>query len=119
MKIRILGNRLRLRLSQSEVDKIGRLEPVKEVTDFGENQFQYVLKSHSGSDRILSSFENGSITISVQEDIIRQWANSDTVGFQTDSNDVPFVLVEKDFQCLTVREGEDESDLFHNPNTSC
>ena len=29
------------------------------------------------------------------------------------------VLVEKDFACLTVREGEDDEDAFPNPHESC
>jgi hypothetical protein len=29
------------------------------------------------------------------------------------------IVVEKDFACLTAREGEDESDNFANPNATC
>jgi hypothetical protein len=29
------------------------------------------------------------------------------------------IVVEKDFACLTAREGEDESDNFPNPNPTC
>jgi hypothetical protein len=29
------------------------------------------------------------------------------------------IVIEKDFACLTVREGEDESDNFPNPNPRC
>ncbi len=119
MKIRILGNRVRLRLSQSEVAQIGRLESVEESTNFGENTFSYVLAVHEMDQHIHANYEGGSIQISIPKAMAQNWADSDEVGIQTPSDYSPFILIEKDFKCLTVREGEDESDMFYNPNSTC
>jgi hypothetical protein len=119
MKIRILGNRVRLRLSQSEVAQIGQFKSVKESTQFGENTFSYVLSVYSSGSSILSELKDNTITISIPEEMAKTWADSDEVGIQTPGEITPFILIEKDFKCLTVREGEDESDMFYNPNSTC
>lgn len=119
MKIRIKGDTIRLRLSQTEVSKIGAFIPVIETTHFGANSLVYELVTHHGEEPILTQYINNVITISIQEDLAKNWADSETVGIESVSSAIPSVLIEKDFQCLTVRQGEDETDLFHNPNTSC
>ncbi len=118
MKIRIKGDTIRLRLSQTEVDEIAQLKPVIETTHFAASELRYCLTTHEKS-ATQAVFENNQITVYINCDIAKQWASTDQVGIETDSSVTPSVLVEKDFQCLTVREGEDESDLFTNPNTSC
>ncbi|MBO6516351.1 MAG: hypothetical protein JJ975_07350 [Bacteroidia bacterium] len=119
MKIRILGHRVRLRLTQSEVEKIGLNESVTEHTNFGVGQLTYTLETHAEGPSVLTSFEDSTIRISVLQTEAKTWADSDQVGIQTPSDARPFVLIEKDFKCLTVREGEDESDMYLNPNTVC
>ena len=48
-----------------------------------------------------------------------QWADSEQVSIEAvqtiDDGSELKILVEKDFACLTPREGEDESDLFPHP----
>ena len=119
MKIRIQGNSVRLRLSQQEVDDIGRFNSVEEITQFPRNSFTYRLKTHASGSMIESSFEENKITFSVNKDVAKNWATTDLVGFQSEQNEIPFILIEKDFKCLTDRPLEDESDLFPNPNISC
>ncbi len=119
MKIRIQANRVRLRLSQSEVEQIGNLQPVIMETRFGNDVFIYTLFTHDSAEPILASFSNGEIRISLNSEWAKKWPNSEEVGIQTPTEDSLFVLIEKDFKCLTVREGEDESGLFQNPNTDC
>ncbi len=119
MKIRISGNSVRFRLSQKEVDQIGSGQEVREVTSFATSDFSYVLGIHDEEDLIKSDFENGRLSVSINRQHAASWANSDQVGIDNDQHDKLFVLVEKDFQCLTVRANEDESDLFPNPNTAC
>ncbi|MCB9262417.1 MAG: hypothetical protein H6607_08595 [Flavobacteriales bacterium] len=118
MKLRILDNSIRLRLSQKEVEQIGNGQKVLCETQFGNNSLKYLLKTHTDSVEIQSDFEQNCIVISVNEKLAYHWANSDLVGLQTANGQTPFVLIEKDFKCLTER-GEDETDLFENPNTTC
>lgn len=119
MKIRIQDNSVRLRLSQKEVDNIGKFNSIEEITQFSGSNFSYRIKTHETGPTILSSCENNQVTISVKQDVAKNWATTDLVGFQSELGKIPFILVEKDYKCLTDRPMEDESDLFPNPNTSC
>lgn len=119
MKIRIKGDTIRLRLSQSEVATIGQSGTVSEITHFGTGALTYRLMCHDQGDDIISSCVDHVITISISKKLAAIWATSDMVGMDTSRENVPYILIEKDFQCLTVREGEDETDLYQNPNTTC
>lgn len=119
MKIRIKGDTIRLRLSQTEVSDIGVYNDVVETTHFGESELMYRLTSQAQANSITASFENNEITVVLPQQVAQNWANSDTVGVESAKDAIPYILIEKDFQCLTVRQGEDESDLFQNPNTTC
>ena len=50
---------------------------------------------------------------------VKEWVKTDLEGFDAimdnGTEEGLYVLVEKDWQCLTPRD-EDESDLFPNPN---
>ncbi len=53
------------------------------------------------------------------ESEVRQWASTEPVSIAADETlddgDALKILVEKDFACLSPREGEDESDMFLHP----
>ncbi|MFT5723636.1 MAG: hypothetical protein ACI9JN_000753 [Bacteroidia bacterium] len=119
MKIRINGDTIRLRLSQTEVAEIGKFNPVAQTTDFGDTQFTYSLDTHITPLPISATYADNHMRISINQNIAALWANSDEVGISSNAAVKPSILIEKDFQCLTVRAGEDESDLFENPNTNC
>ena len=107
MKIRIKDNSIRLRLTQTEVETFGKTGMVESVTEFGgNNAFRYRLVKTGNEVRSL--YENGAISIHVPDSVADDWVNSEEVGIS--NRDLsPTILVEKDFACLTVREGEDES----------
>jgi Family of unknown function (DUF7009) len=119
MKIRIQRNTIRLRLSQKEVDEIGAGQKVVESTSFPSSDFEYTLGLHDESPNILCDFNNGKMLISINRNLAISWANNDEVGLNNSQEDSPYILIEKDFQCLTPRANEDESDLFTNPNLAC
>lgn len=120
MKLRIRGNTLRLRLTRSEVDRIGQGDVVEEVTAFPDgSEFCYRLVPGHSEEAMQSSNDAGhTITIEVPRGRAATWAESDEVGF---TGDAPFqvgplsVLIEKDFSCLAPREGDEELDTFPNP----
>ncbi len=123
MKLRMRGNTLRLRLTRGEVDAIGRGETVSESTAFPDGTtLQYRLVPgavrQAGQQAGESGFE---INVEVPRDEASRWADSDEVGFSgEDAFEVGelAVLIEKDFTCITPREGEEELDTYPNPNVA-
>ena len=120
MKLRIRGDSIRLRLTRTEVDTIGRAQPVTETTNFGAGaEFAYTLEPSSAVVAPTAEFGSGGIRVSVPADEAARWAASETVGISgeqpIDDGAVLTLLIEKDFACLQPRPGEDESDMFAHP----
>lgn len=123
MKLRIKGNSIRLRLSQTEVSTFQDKGEVKENVTFPSGELlSYTLKRHDGSE-FKAELLGGNINILVPADKATIWFRDDQVGMnssvQITDNQELMILVEKDFACLAVRENEDESDNFPNPNLAC
>ncbi|QQS40944.1 MAG: hypothetical protein IPM63_16490 [Acidobacteriota bacterium] len=117
MKLRIRGNSIRLRLLKSEVAELSEKGSVSETTDFGGSRFTYRLQS--GSDRIGASFEGGTVTVTVPENEIYEWAETEEkIGIEGDSNGLK-ILIEKDFACPTRKDDPDNLDAFANPEAVC
>jgi hypothetical protein len=119
MKLRIQGNSLRLRLSQSEVAQFSK-------TGFVEDSIQsapgassaYTLESLSSLSAPQALFANGFLRIQVPRADGTDWACSDRVGI---AGELPLesgkhlsILIEKDFQCLHGDETRDP-DAYPNP----
>ena len=124
MKIRILGNSIRLRLSQTEVRQLSEKGTVTEQTQFGptaETTLVYTLEKR-GDEPISATFSNNRIQVFLPDTTVDNWASSNEVSLENqmplDNGNSLRILVEKDFKCLTDR-NEDESDLFPNPAESC
>ncbi len=125
MKIRIQGNSIRLRLSQSEVQAFAETGRVKDHIQFGtapEESLVYVLE-RSNIKQLGASYAANQIKVFVPSETGNAWTSSDQVGMDGEMDlgggSTLRILVEKDFKCLTERTGEDESDNFPNPNVSC
>lgn len=125
MKIRIQGNSIRLRLSQSEVQAFAENGRVEDCIQFGsapEESLVYVME-RANVRQLGASYAPNQVKIFVPAETGAEWASTDLVGMENemdlgDGNSLR-ILVEKDFKCLTERAGEDESDNFPNPNVSC
>ncbi len=119
MKLRIQGNSIRFRLSQTEVANFGSDGACMGKTEFP-NGYTLVYRL-SQAPELSGNFTNNIITIALPEAEIESWINSDQVAIQgnltLENEDKLSILVEKDFKCLTER-SEDESDLFPNPKES-
>jgi hypothetical protein len=115
MKLRIRGNSLRLRLTQTEVAELvytGRLE---NRTQLGQEPAQaFVLRLQLSPFRLVPGveFDGGRITVSLPETQARSWAQENEVGIYTEEPWGLKLSVEKDFQCLDQRPDEDDSDAF-------
>jgi len=121
MKIRILGNSVRLRLSQTEVQQILQKGQVKQTVKFGvktHQQFHYSLQK-ANIPTIQATYHANEICIRLPRTMADNWAESDQISLETHipihDDEQLRILVEKDFQCIDARQGEDESDLFPNP----
>ncbi len=120
MKMRILGNSLRLRLSQPETEAIARGETVSQAVAFpGGERLTYSLKP-SDTPNLDARFEGGRIVVLLPREAGVVWARGPEVSLE---RKVPLpdgallrLLVEKDFRCLKERPDEDESDLFPHPD---
>lgn len=116
------GNSIRLRLTQSEMRTLQESGRVAERVSFGPDALTYTLEKTPAS--VMSArFADGQITVFVPEAKAEDWISTDLAGLEHTADlgngESLRILVEKDFKCLTVRPGEDESDNFENPNGAC
>lgn len=119
MKLRIKGNSVRFRLTQSEVAQLADGKEVKEQTCFSlYESFSYSVKPWNLG-VVECNFKDNEIQLSVPSSQLAEWAGSDQVGIESvqenHSKDPLKILLEKDFACLKPRDDEDESDHFLNP----
>ena len=116
MKLRIKGNTIRLRLTQSEVDTLSN-GIVEDRTQFpGGNALVYKIQSAEQFD---VDFNNGTVLISLPTKHVQDWASSDKIeianSIELENNERLEISIEKDFKCLTERPKEDELDMYPNP----
>lgn len=121
MKIRILGDSLRLRLSQTEVQLLASSGKVKESIRFGSATSQhlnYILQKAAISE-IAAAYNGNNISVLIPIGLADDWVISNQISLEKylpiSGNEKLKILIEKDFKCLKERPGEDESDLFPNP----
>jgi len=119
MKIRIHNDSIRLRLDRSEVDEIGAGKPVDCRTRFaGGAEFHYRLIV-AACDSVSADFNQGRIEVSLPKSAAEHWATDETEvsirGENGISDGALALLIEKDFECLEPRTGEDQSNRFVNP----
>lgn len=113
---------MRLRLTRHEVSVVGRGGTIEELVEFAPGEsLLYCLEC--GGERVTARFDGRRVTVRVPETTAREWSKSDRVGIEAEQRFAPDrvlrVLIEKDFACLTSREGEDDADAFPNPNETC
>jgi len=118
MKIRILGNSLRFRLTRSEVDTLCTKGYIEDRTAFDTTVFTYAIKLVADTEQLTAQFENNTISLNLPKFLGNNWHQTEQVGFsetmEFKNNDSLFLLLEKDFTCLDERQ-EDQSDNYPNP----
>lgn len=123
MKLRVRDNSIRLRLTRSEVELARTDGLVRGRVSFaGRNSFDYVLESSPATVKPEAHISNNVLTVRIPETEIVSWSTSDEVSIAAsqvlDNGDQLNILVEKDFACLAPREGEDETDMYPNPQAA-
>lgn len=117
MKLRIRDNSIRIRLSKSEVDTLGKGAMVSNELEFPGGKAIYF--QLLGGDVFSAVFDEDTVRITAPDETLKEWVISDELSL---SHDLPvtagnslWILIEKDLQCKTDRPREDDSDAF--PNT--
>jgi len=120
MKVRLLNNSIRVRISKTEMKELAEQKYLCTKTSFTDNflgTYLMVLDQESISIKL----QNHRIEIKIPKAKIELMSADDQVGFTENialENEEPLQFtLEKDFQCLEPR-SEDESDLYKNPKAS-
>jgi hypothetical protein len=120
MKLRILGNAIRLRLTQPEVAAFGEHGRVVEHIRFRPGEYMtYALEASDVVDHLAARYEDERITVRVPSAWVAGWVETDAVsleGTQPIEGEAALeILIEKDFKCLHGPESRIDADAFPNP----
>ena len=125
MKLRLLDDSIRLRLSQSEVAAARERGLVESQTRFPDGSaFRFALEARDKGSAAAAAYSSGRLVVKLPAQDIASWADDENAVSLRGELTLPDggqlkLLVEKDFRCLTPRDDEDQSDLFVNPETAC
>lgn len=115
MKIRIKDNSIRLRLSPEEVQQLADVGLVESQCHFPGKMFCYWVQSKAGIEHPYAQFKDEHILVFVASAFANAWPDNETVGVHHTTKEGLSLVIEKDFQCLKPREGEQEEKLYPNP----
>lgn len=124
MKLRLLNDSIRLRLSRSDVAAADAQGAVEARTQFPDGRaFTYVLEASPECAAADVAYTGDRMVVRLPRSNITAWANDDTAVSLRSQVKLPSgeplkLLIEKDFQCLSHRHDEDQSDLFQNPEVA-
>jgi hypothetical protein len=117
MKLRVHQNAIRLRLTQSEVQRLASGESIEEQTPPFPQALIYRIETGDVSE-IAIRFANGTLTVLLPREIAQSWAKSAEVGIESElpgsGGEKIRLLIEKDFHCLHGPPA-DREDCFPNP----
>lgn len=125
MKLRLLDDSIRLRLSRNEVAAADEHGIVEGRTRFPDGSvFTFALEARKAGAGADASYESDRLVVKLPAHDIAAWAKDDAAVSLNGELELPTagrlkLLVEKDFQCLAPRADDDQSDLFRNPEGSC
>ena len=120
MKLRIKGNSIRLRLTQTEVQCIADGKTVQEDVSFGNDTptFTYALGIDPNETKLTARYQDHTVRVGLPGAIAHTWATTERVSIEEaiiwNEEEKLNILVEKDFQCLH-RSDEEEPDSYPNP----
>jgi hypothetical protein len=119
LKLRILGNSIRLRISKRELAELAASGDVADAIEFMPGvSLTYRLRAGTAG-AIAAAFQGREIVITVAAGDVSELAGTERVSIRGEQalahGDSLQILVEKDFECLVPRPGEDPRDLFDNP----
>jgi hypothetical protein len=122
MKLRILGNSMRLRVTRSELQRLQAGETIEECVRFSMApgaSLTYALAVAPGEAAVGVQYSPQRVAIVLNGSQLQAWCQEDQVGIYTSvENGSPEglkLVIEKDFACLD-RSHPTNADAFPNPN---
>lgn len=122
MKLRIRGDSVRIRLSQTEVRSLiehGRIEESARLGPEPSDVLVYGVVIGTTESAIACSWLSGRLLVVIPPALAQDWAAGETVGLAASQpvvdGAVLRILIEKDLACTTPRPEEDDRDAFPNP----
>lgn len=129
MKLRILNQSIRLRLTRTEVEVLAHDGRVEAVTELSAARLVYAVESRpdlrTPRARLAVPHGRAELTVQVPHQAVREWATSDDrVGIYADEvvgdDPGPKISIEKDFRCAVPRSAEeDPEDAYPLPPERC
>ena len=119
MKLRIRSNSIRFRFSQSEMVQLAESGVVMDSVEFGPGaRLDYRVEVRP-VESLAASYAANVIQVVVPTMVAQKWAEPEEIAVRGEQplagDGCLTILLEKDFVCLTPRDGEDDSDAFPNP----
>ena len=125
MKLRLLKQSVRVRLTQPEVHLLGQGQPVVAELILGpkpEQKLIYSLEPRPDTESLGITMVGQHMVITLPEALGHELAQTDRVTLQDtviiDPETSVTLCIEKDFQCLKPRSDEQDEDSFPNPASS-
>jgi Family of unknown function (DUF7009) len=119
MKLRIKGNSLRLRVSPTEVAQIAAQGWAEDAVRFAADAALRYRLEVGPAGQLRATFAAGEICVTVPAEAAERWQRADEVTISGDQalpgDERLNILIEKDFECLNPRPGDDDADTFPNP----
>lgn len=123
MKLRTRGNSLRLRLTRSEVARLAEGGEVTDRVEFGPGAALSYTIARADVAQVRATLEGAHVRVDAPAAVVRDWAATEQVGFEgvqpLDGDRALKILVEKDWTCLTKREGDEDVDTYPHPHETC
>ena len=123
MKLRILKQSIRIRLTQGEVLSLGEGSPVSAELKLGPLDTQklvYTVTPDESAALLGVDMRQAEIVITLPAGMARELAHTERVTIEevlTQDPDLTVkVCIEKDFQCLKPRSGDQDEDSFPHPS---
>lgn len=119
MKLRILGNSLRIRLAQRDLRSLASGQCIEQTTVFSpSSKLVLSVESSLQAERAVAIFAGHRLSLRLPLAEVRQWAETEQVGIEAEQpigdGQSLHILIEKDFECLQPRASVD-TDAFPNP----
>ena len=117
MKLRISGNSLRLRLTDSDLEAMRRDGRIECWTGFGPGRrFVYALETSGDSESLFAEFEQDALTVTMPLQWVEEWRH-DEEYFEAmqpiDGDQHLHLLVEKDLACAHLNGEKQVSDTVN------
>jgi len=119
MKLRIRGNSVRIRVSKTELAQIASAGAAEDSVRFSPSTELRYRVEVKPTGEVEADFRAPLLRIVVPKARVERWLRPDEVAIEdrqpVGDGGTLRILLEKDYSCLAPRGGEDDSDLFANP----